>query len=64
MAPPSPPIGDSTTPPQPLGQEDASAKLFEASHKFLDNGNTAKPEEQHNSVGHIVSEVAGTLTQP
>ncbi len=63
MAPPSPPIGDSTgSTPLPQGQ-DASAKLFDATHKFLGSpASSSATEQPHNSVGHLVSEVAGTLT--
>ncbi len=62
MAPPQ--TSDSVVPTsKPDGGQDASSKLFEATHKFL--GTSSKPDapqEQTNSIGHIVSDVAGTLT--
>src|SRR3982751_2326372 len=64
MAPPTP--NDSTTATPQFPGQDASAKLFEASHKFLGapgGANAANaPKEEHNTIGHIVSDVAGTLT--
>lgn len=64
MAPPTP--NDSTTATPQVPGQDASAKLFEASHKFLGapgGANAANaPKEEHSTVGHIVAEVAGTLT--
>lgn len=63
MAPPLPNDSTTTVTPQAPGQ-DASSKLFEASHKFLGTPSAANApkEEQHSTIGHIVSDVAGTLT--
>jgi 2',3'-cyclic-nucleotide 2'-phosphodiesterase (5'-nucleotidase family) len=61
MAPPQTPNDSITTTTVPAGP-DASAKLFEATHKFLGTPTEPAKTEPSNSLGHIVSDVAGTLT--
>lgn len=61
MAPPQTPSDSITTTTVPAGP-DASAKLFEATHKFLGTPTEPAKTEPSNSLGHIVSDVAGTLT--
>ncbi|MBS2002361.1 MAG: 5'-nucleotidase C-terminal domain-containing protein [Cyanobacteria bacterium SZAS LIN-5] len=61
MAPPQTSDSVSQTTAKPTDQ-DASAKLFEATHKLLGTPAQAAPQEKQNSLGHIVSDVAGTLT--